>query len=75
MNRISYEPMRSIMMMCGGYLLVGGLPRALGVIGVKPGMEWVFILDATVFTVFLLALGVSAYAVYKNSQNITNTNK
>lgn len=67
-KRYSYSTARSILLFTGAFSLVGSVPRALGIIGVKPGMEWVYILDATVGLVFLGALLYSLWAIYKNAQ-------
>lgn len=71
LRRYSYGPARSVMLFTGAYSLVGAVPRALGIIGVKPGMEWVYILDATVGLVFLGALLYTMWAFYKNAQTAT----
>lgn len=68
-RRYSYSTARSILLFTGAFSLVGSLPRAIGMIGVKSGMEWVYILDATVGLVFLGALLYSLWALYQNTKN------
>lgn len=68
LRRYSYEPARSIAAFTGAFLLVGSVPRAIGIIGVKPGMEWVYFLDAGVGALFFGALIYSLWAIYKNAR-------